>query len=411
MQKLLVIGKTWPEPKTTGAGRRMLQILSALTTKYQVHFASAAQKSDFSESFDGLPVRSHTIHINNNSFDTFLKEINPDTVVFDRFHTEEQFGWRVAECLPHALRILNMEDFHGLRSIRRDKFSYGELEKDQTELLQAAYLNETVLREIAAIFRCDRTWVISEKEQKLLNELSIPDYLLYYLPFKGVDFCNKKGFETGFSDRSNMVFFGNFFHAPNIDAIDALRSVWPKIHSALPLVELHIYGAYGERIAVLQNLPKGMIYKGWIDNLNIVLNDYRVLLAPLRFGAGIKTKILEAIGSGLPVISTPIGWEGICDEEHLLPGVSCVQENSIIAAALTLYSSEGVWYKTQKKSALWMNLQAKDWDGILLHQIHQDWENLKENRTKNIVGGILQLNCFKTYKYLSKYIMAKNDQK
>ena len=410
MQKVLVIGKTWPEPKTTGAGRRMLQICKTLTAKYHVHFASAAQKSAYSTTFEGLPVETHSVFINDDGFDQFLEEIQPDIVVFDRFHTEEQFGWRVAERLPNALLILNMEDFHGLRAMRDKRLINGELENEQGRLIASDQINETVLREISSIYRCDRTWVISRKEMDVLDSLGVSKDLLHYLPFHVADFYHESGFLSGFSDRKNLIFFGNFLHAPNADAITRLCAIWPEILAQIPHSELHIYGAYGESIKALQNLPEGIVFKGWVDNIAAVLTHYKILLAPLRFGAGIKTKIVESIGCGLPVISTPIGWEGICDNDEDLPGFSCIDNRELIAAVLSLYQSRSSWEKAQEQAAIWMPQNANHWESNLLKQLNQDFEEMTSRRANNIIGRILQWNSHKTYKYLSKYIMAKNSK-
>jgi hypothetical protein len=60
-------------------------------------------------------VKKETIALNSSSFDVFVKQLQPSIVLFDRFMIEEQFGWRVAENCPNAVRILDTEDLHCLR--------------------------------------------------------------------------------------------------------------------------------------------------------------------------------------------------------------------------------------------------------------------------------------------------------
>ena len=69
---------------------------------------------------------SVSIQLNHSSFDAFVQDLNPDVVIFDRFMVEEQFGWRVAEFAPRALRILNTEDLHSLRKTREESHKRGE---------------------------------------------------------------------------------------------------------------------------------------------------------------------------------------------------------------------------------------------------------------------------------------------
>src|SRR5699024_7195355 len=98
---------------------------------------------------------------------------------FDRFITEEQFGWRVAEQCPQTLRILDTEDLHCLRRARKKAIN------EERSFAPEDLLNEeTAKREIASIFRCDLSLVISEYELKLLQDLfKIDKTLLHYLPF------------------------------------------------------------------------------------------------------------------------------------------------------------------------------------------------------------------------------------
>src|SRR5690606_13486178 len=116
-KSVLIIGAQWPEPQASAAGQRMLQLVRAFTqASYPITFACVA---DLPEN-NTLPahVSKYQIELNNPSFDLFLKKLNPGMVLFDRFFMEEQFGWRVAEACPKALRILDTEDLHFLRNAR-----------------------------------------------------------------------------------------------------------------------------------------------------------------------------------------------------------------------------------------------------------------------------------------------------
>ncbi len=112
MKKLLVIGYVWPEPNSSAAGSRMLQLLRCLQQDgYQITYASPAQSSEHAVDLTSLDIEPVSIEINSNSFDEFILKLQPTAVLFDRFMMEEQFAWRVEKHCPNALRLLDTEDF------------------------------------------------------------------------------------------------------------------------------------------------------------------------------------------------------------------------------------------------------------------------------------------------------------
>ena len=118
MSKILIIGTVWPEPNSTAAGNRMLQIIEQFQIqKFEVIFACAAAIGEFSFDLKSINVEMVAIELNNSSFDDFILELKPEIVIFDRFMIEEQFGWRIAENLPNCLKILDTEDLHFVRKL------------------------------------------------------------------------------------------------------------------------------------------------------------------------------------------------------------------------------------------------------------------------------------------------------
>ena len=132
MNSLLIIGQTFPEPTTTAAGGRMLQLIEMFTSHgYGITFASSASSSEKSFNLDSIGVTTQQIAINHSSFDDFVRQLNPTLVLFDRFVTEEQFAWRVTQSCPKALKILDTEDLHFLRKARQQAL------KDATDIKDA----------------------------------------------------------------------------------------------------------------------------------------------------------------------------------------------------------------------------------------------------------------------------------
>ena len=123
MPNLLVIGCVWPEPNSSAAGSRMLQLLDFfLSENYEITFVTTAARSEFAVDLEEMNIASEVIQMNHPSFDDLLKRIQPNLVLFDRFMTEEQFGWRVDETCPNAIKILDTEDLHFLRKTRIEAY-------------------------------------------------------------------------------------------------------------------------------------------------------------------------------------------------------------------------------------------------------------------------------------------------
>ncbi|HEX8575288.1 MAG TPA: hypothetical protein VF677_03255 [Flavobacterium sp.] len=176
---VLIIGFVWPEPNSSAAGSRMMQLIALFKEQdRKVTFACAAANSPYMADFAAIGVETKVIVLNNSGFDIFIKRLDPFIVIFDRFMVEEQFGWRVAEQCPDALRILDTEDLHCLRHGRWLAL------KEQREFIKQDLFSNIAKREIASILRCDITLIISEFEMHLLQEIfKVDAALLYYLPF------------------------------------------------------------------------------------------------------------------------------------------------------------------------------------------------------------------------------------
>ena len=181
MKNLVIIGKVFPEPNSTAAGSRMIQLMDLfLTQNYQITFLSTATISENSFDLSSKNIQFQKILLNDSSFDELIKNLNPDFVVFDRFTTEEQFGWRVSEQVPNAVKILDTEDLHFLRNAREKAF------RQNKNLENSDLINDVFKREIASILRCDVSLIISEFEMNLLIEkFKFDENILFYLPLFG----------------------------------------------------------------------------------------------------------------------------------------------------------------------------------------------------------------------------------
>jgi len=405
---LLVITLVWPEPASTAAGVRMMQLLQVFKNQgYRITIASAASKSEYSADMVALGYETAEIKMNDGSFDVFVKELNPDVVLFDRFLTEEQFGWRVAENSPQALRVLDTEDLHSLRHVREQCFK-----KEIPFTTEAWLADDKTKREIASIYRCDLSLIISSYEMELLTEvLKIDKSLLLLLPFMVNEIGNDTTWKT-FEQRQDFIFIGGGKHAPNIDAVKCLKSmIWPLVHKQLPEVTMHIYGAYlPQQLLEMHNPKEKFLVHGRADNVDTVMQNARVCLTPLRFGAGIKGKLLSAMQNGTPSVSTTLGaegmhgildWNGYIENDH----------SAFVAAAVRLYTKKEAWQTAQDQAKTLINTlyNKTSLEAILANSIAQVQKNTATHRKQNFIGSLLQHQTMSATKFMSKWIEEKNE--
>ena len=402
MKNLVIIGKVFPEPNSTAAGSRMIQLMDLfLAQNYQITFLSTASVSENSFDLSSKNISFQNIVLNDSSFDELIKNLNPEIVIFDRFTTEEQFGWRVSEQVPNAVKILDTEDLHFLRNAREKAF------KQNKNLENSDLVNDVFKREIASILRCDLSLIISEFEMNMLkNQFKIDEKILYYLPLFG----EVKKPETSFSERKNFISIGNFLHEPNWQTVLQLKKLWKDIKNQLPEAEIHIYGAYAsEKVFQLHNEKEGFIIKGRAENVESVFSQAKVLLAPIPFGAGIKGKLLESMEFGLPNVTSAVGAEAM-QGNHDWNGFITDNETEFVEKAVLLYQDENLWQKSQENGYKIVENRFKKelFEPHFIHKIQEISENLESHRNQNFLGQILQHHTLQSTKYLSKWIEEKN---
>jgi hypothetical protein len=406
LNSLLIIGQTFPEPTTTAAGGRMLQLIEMFTSHgYCITFASSASSSEKSFNLNSIGVSTQQIAINDSSFDDFVRQLNPTLVLFDRFVTEEQFAWRVTQSCPKALKILDTEDLHFLRKARHQSL------KDATDVKDANLFTETAKREIASILRCDLSLIISEFEMKLLTDtFAVSKEILYYLPFMFTKLPDSGNF-PGFEQRANFMTIGNLLHGPNVDSVLYLKKeIWPLIKKQLPQAQLYIYGNYAPKhILELHNQKQGFYIMGWADSVAHVMQKARVCLAPLRFGAGLKGKLLDAMLYGTPGVTTSIGAEGMYGDLPI-PGVIADTPGAFAKLSVAMYSDKIKWQQNSQRGVEIIKARyngkaiAKDF----MTRLDALKINLKLHRQAHFIGQILQHQSLQASKYLSKWIEEKN---
>ena len=420
--KVLVIGYVWPEPRSSAASGHVMQILETfLEQGWDITFASPAGPGEHKADLTAMGIAECSIELNSSSFDAFVGELAPDIVLFDRFMMEEQFGWRVEKQCPGALRVLETSDLQSLRHARHqrlkdhlkasDDHDDGAALFGQTLAQEFAAMADTDLarREIAALFRCDLNLMISQVEIQLLVEhFSLPPSALHWCPLMLEPVAQPL---APYADRAHFLSIGNFRHAPNWDAVLWMKNaVWPLIRQQLPGAQLHIYGAYTPpKASALHNPAQGFHIMNWAEDALQVMTAARICLAPLRFGAGIKGKIVDAMLCGTPNVTTPIGAEGMAGD---MPWAGAIGESAtaIAAAAVRLYQDEHLWNQAQDAGVKLLHARYRHsvHGPALIARLEHCREHLLELRQANFIGGMLRHHQHKSTQYMSQWIEEKN---
>ena len=405
---LLIIGFVWPEPKSSAAGSRMMQLIEVFhSEEYHITFASPCAKSDNAFNLESIGVSQVSIELNNSSFDVFIKKLNPNVVLFDRFMMEEQFGWRVKEQCPNALRVLDTEDLHCLRKGRQQAF------QDDKPFDESYLFHDIAKREVASIYRSDLSLIISEAEMHILKyQFKVDESLLLYLPFM-LNSISEEDIKTlpKFENRNHFITIGNFLHEPNYNAVLYLKeTIWPLIRKQLPKAELHVFGAYAsQKVNQLHNDKEGFLIKGFAEDVNVVMQNARVCLAPIRFGAGLKGKLVDAMKNGTPCVTTSIGAEGMFG--HIEPN-GFIEDNPKLFSnkAIALFQNETI---CKAKVENGFDLINQRFNKIKQQQkligfVKATTQQIKQHRLNNFTGQMLHHHMLQSTKFMSKWIEEKN---
>jgi GT2 family glycosyltransferase/glycosyltransferase involved in cell wall biosynthesis len=253
-----------------------------------------------------------------------------DAVILSRHYVASAFLPLVEAYAPQARRIFDTVDLHYLREERAAAVDGGDAEL-------ARLAADTKRAELALMRACDLTLVVSPVEQALLAA-EVPEARVEVLS----NVHEVAGRGRGFAERRDLWFVGGFQHPPNVDAVRwFVAEVWPRIHAELPDARFHVVGSkMPESMRALAG--NGVEVHGHVEDLDPFLDGCRLSVAPLRYGAGVKGKVNQAMAHGQPVVATPMAVEGM----HLVDGEEVLVADAPAAfagAVVRLYRDEALW--------------------------------------------------------------------
>ncbi len=337
---VLIVDENLPRTDEDSGSVRMFRIMeSFIKLGYKVTFFPYNTGQDDKYAFPLQQLGVEVVY-GNEKVNEFMREYGHyyDVVVLSRPRIASYFLDFCRVYCKNAKIIYDTVDLHYLRSLRQAKY-----DDNPDKLLNQSKHLETVEKHLME--EADVTIVVSDIEQKILKKDGIKTQIL-----SNIHEIDEASYKSGFSDRKDLLFVGGYGHPPNVDAVKwFVDDIFPLIHKKIPGIMLHVVGSNmpASLHTQLESKP-GVVVEGFVSDsqLRALLQKTKVFVAPLRYGAGVKGKIGQAIEFGLPVVSTSIGAEGM----RLVDGKSCMvadSEKGFAKAVVELYNDKNAWDTVQ----------------------------------------------------------------
>ncbi|MCF7800539.1 MAG: glycosyltransferase [Candidatus Marinimicrobia bacterium] len=263
------------------------------------------------------------------NYDLIFKPRQFDYAILSFWYIAQYFIPRLRKITSRTKIIVDTVDIHFIREIRE-----AELKQDQ-ELKQIAKQKQK--QELAVYNQADEVWVVTENDRRSIAPKTgnIP---IDIIP----NIHEMPTVERLFDQTSDLLFVGNFSHTPNVDAVLHFhKNMWPAILVKLPDIKWYIVGNNPpESIKSLAN--DQIIVTGYVEDLTPYLQKARISISPLRYGAGMKGKIGEALSWMIPVVTTSIGAEGM-SLEHRKTALVADKPEDFVASVVELYHDQPLW--------------------------------------------------------------------
>lgn len=303
--RILVIDQITPEPDRDAGSITALELMRALRDfGYKITFIPCSNFTyipNYTDMLAALGIES-VLYPWTRSVREHLERVGSryDAVVIFRLNTASDHLATVRELAPQAKIIFHTSDLHFLREERAQAVDNPDL----PERSHAA--RKTKKNELNVIKKSDVTIVHSHFERGLLSEL-LPKSNVVVFPW----LYEPRGAGLPLSERRDLVFLGGYRHYPNVDAVLAFaQNILPLLLPRFPDIIFHAVGSHPpEELTRLAS--RNIRIAGFIEDISPTLWGARMMVAPLRYGAGLKGKIVTAMAHGLPVITTTIGAEGM----------------------------------------------------------------------------------------------------
>jgi glycosyltransferase involved in cell wall biosynthesis len=216
--------------------------------------------------------------------------------LFEFFWTAEALGAQFRRRQPAARVVVDSVDVHYLR----------ELCGTRVGVLDRRLADDTRRRELAAYRSADGVIVVTEPEADALRREGGMGSL-FVIPIIVAPRPRRVG-----SRRPGLLFIGGFKHAPNLDGLLwFVNESWSSIRRRLPDATLTVIGSHAPPEVGALNGTRGINIMGYVPDTLPFLDEAAISIAPLRYGSGMKGKVIEALACGVPVVTTSVGIQGV----------------------------------------------------------------------------------------------------
>ncbi len=335
-EKVLIISPQVPEFDKYAGWARLCQMIEMLARRYEVCFFAEHKHSGYTGKPDKytsfLQERGVRLFIEECPLKEILLKNRFKLALIEFYETAERTLAIIRECEPDLSVVLDTVDVHFLREDTKAQLTGAMKDREQADRVKARELE--VCRDVEAIF------TVTEMDRQTLLREDL-DLIIEVIPTIHTAMFEESRLPQ--RQKSNLLFIGGFNHSPNIDAVRYLCSeILPLVREKHPEVQALIIGdspppeilaLRSDRVKILGHIP---------DTKPFLLTSY-ISVAPLRYGAGMKGKIGEALAHGLPVVTTSVGVQGMAlkHAEHVMVADSPTEFADCILALMSdqqLYS-------------------------------------------------------------------------
>lgn len=321
-KNLLIISPTTPQVNTNAGDWRVFTVTKELSNYYNIFFMPLRDNPvgrKHLKTFKNIQVIKNIKDIN--EFSCFVKQNNIEILLIEKYW---DLPFDVYKYIP--LVKTSVIDVHEIGFKKSDAQS--KIENIGNNKLYKA-------KELLFYKQANILIVISDEERKELKKY-FPNKKIIIIP----TCTDVKKTDKSFSQRKDICYFGFFGHKPNRDAVNYfIKNIFPKFLKNNPKIKFYVLG---KGSAIFKGKHKNIVIKENIKDIPKELSKYRVLVCPLRYGAGVKKKVLDAMASKTPVVSTNFGYEGIIGMEKQSIALN---SDKFIKKIRELYYDKNIWNK------------------------------------------------------------------
>jgi len=301
-QKLFVVAESVPAFDRHSGYQRLYRILELLSKRYAIAFIAYGDDPPYrtNEYVRALEALGIEVYVRTFRLRRFWNA-RGKALLFETYRVAEWWLDGVRFLNPTLPIIIDSVDLNYLRELRMSEYEPSSKSREQAL--------ETRARELAMYEKADAVITVTEYEKNVLAK-ELPGLEVMVVP--NIHEVDGAAVDAEPRILGSLLFVGGFGHPPNVDAVLYFcHEVLPLIRRVLPSVPVWIVGDSPPEKVVAMKALAGVEVTGYVPDLGPYLRKAWISIAPLRYGAGMKGKIGEAMAAGLPVVTTAIGAEGM----------------------------------------------------------------------------------------------------